>query len=803
MIGAGILAGLTGLIVLAGAFYYYGQDLPGTDQLSNYEPPVVSRVHAGNGQLLAEFSSERRVFVPIEAVPELVKQAFVSAEDKRFFSHPGIDPIGIARAMISNVTLVAQGRRPIGASTITQQVAQNFLLNKDVSIARKIKEMIIAHRIEQAFTKDEILELYLNEIYLGARSYGVASASINYFGKALEDLSVGEAAYLAGLPKAPNNYHPLRRPEAAKTRRNYVLGRMMTDGYIGSEIRDREAEREIDVQGLEFQDYVAAPYFAEEIRREIVERYGEEALYSGGLSVRSTLDPRLQEIAVSTLRRGLEQYDRRHGWRGPVEQIGILSDWTTGLAAVSLPPGSGDWLMAVVLDVRPDTARLGFEDGTVGTLPRAELEWARTPLEHQNVGPEITSATEVLAPGDVILVEAAVSNSDGEAYPEGMFALRQIPEIQGAIVALDPHTGRVLSMVGGYDTEISVFNRATQAWRQPGSAFKPFVYMAALDSGFTPSSIIMDAPIVVDQGPELGRWKPENYSNRFYGPSPLRVGIEASRNLMTVRLAQAVGIDMVADYAESFGVADEMPRILSMAIGAAETTLMRLTAAYSMIANGGHRIEPTLVDRIQDRTGSSVFRHDTRPCEACEGVPWEGQRPPIIPDIREQVVDEATAYQMVSMLQGVVQRGTGRRVAAVGKPLAGKTGTTNDSLDTWFIGFTPDLAVGVYVGFDTPRSLGRRETGSSSAAPIFRDFMAGALADQPATPFRVPQGVRLIRVDAATGVLAGPSSTNVILEAFKEGTSPPTTAAALGTAPTVDGGFRPPTVLSGEDSGIY
>ncbi len=810
-LGAGVLASLSGVLALAGAFIYYGQDLPDTvDTLSEYQPSVVSRVHAGDGRLLAEFSAERRIFIPIESVPELVKQAFISAEDKRFYTHLGIDPQGILRAIVTNIKNIGQGRRPVGASTITQQVAQNFLLdNKDITIARKIKEMIIAWRIERTFTKDEILELYLNEIYLGARSYGVAAAAINYFDKSLEELSIGEAAFLAGLPKAPNNYHPVRRPEAALTRRNYVLYRLAIDGYIGPEIRDRELALEINVSGLGAAEYVDAPYFAEEIRREIIDRYDDEDfLYKEGLSVRSTLDPELQQAAVTALRDGLEAYDRRHGWRGPVERIAELNDWQAQLVEIPAPAGSRDWLLAVVLDTVGTAAEIGLigsaPGGRIGGLPLSELAWARTPLANQALGPEINAVSDVLMPGDVILVEAVTANGDGDDYPADSFGLRQVPEIQGGIISLDPHTGRVLAMVGGYDAETSVFNRATQAWRQPGSAFKPFVYMAALDSGFTPSTIVMDAPIVIDQGPELGRWKPENYSNRFYGPSPMRLGIEKSRNLMTVRLAQAVGLDMVAEYGEAFGVADELPRILSMSIGASETTLMRLTAAYAMIVNGGHRIEPTFIDRIQDRTGASVFRHDTRPCDGCENVTWEGQAPPVIPDIREQIVSEATGYQMVSMLQGVVQRGTGVRVATVGKPLGGKTGTTNDSIDSWFIGFSPDLVAGVFVGFDTPRTLGRRETGSSAAAPIFRDFMAAALADQPATPFRVPEGVRLIRVDAATGALAGPSTERVILEAFKEGTGPPAVGSLATGGPNGSGGITSPSALSGDgQSGIY
>jgi len=713
--------------------------------------------------------------------------------------HPGVDVVGVARAVVTNLRNYGKGRRPVGASTITQQVAQNFLLTKDVSITRKIREAIISFRMERAFTKDEILELYLNQIYLGFGSYGVAAAANNYFGKSLDELSVEEAAYLAALPKAPNNYNPSRYYDAAVARRNYVLGRMVEDGYIPEFEGQRAQAMPLQVARTDRGATIEAPYFAEEVRRELAARYGDTALYQGGLSVRTTLDPRLQRIAQRELRKGLIAYDRRHGWRGPVTKLPTMDNWPKSLAEIATPPGSGDWRLAVVLSVddKGKEAVIGFPDGEKGRIPLAQVKWAREWLKDQKRGGAVRKVSQVLTAADVVLVEAVAVNSEGEPYPANTFGLRQIPDINGAIVALDPHTGRVLAMSGGLDFAQSEFNRATQAWRQPGSAFKPFVYLAALDSGFTPSTLVLDAPFVIDQGPGLGKWKPANYTNKFYGPSPMRLGIEKSRNLMTVRLAQTVGIEKVATYAERLGVMENIPRQLSMAIGAGETTLLRLVTGYAMIVNSGKQITPTLIDRIQDRHGKTVFRHDTRSCEGCRNMIWAGQEPPRPPDIRAELLDPATAYQMVSMLKGVVDRGTGIRIRAVGKPLAGKTGTTNESRDTWFIGFSPDLAVGVFAGFDNPIPLGRKETGSSVAVPIFRDFMAAALENRPAIPFRVPPGIRLVRVNASTGVVAQRGEKRVILEAFKPGTEP----TELG--PVIDGGYRPSGAPANRARGIY
>ena len=804
------------LVAGAGAvyvFHRFGRDLPDYRQLADYEPPVMTRVHAGDGRLLAEYAEEKRVFVPITAMPRRVVKAFLAAEDKNFFDHPGVDALSVLRAALTNLRNLGSDRRPVGASTITQQVAKNFLLSNELSWERKIKEAILAFRMERAFSKERILELYLNEIYLGSGSYGVAAAALNYFNKPLDGLTVAEAAFLAALPKAPNNYHPIRHPRAAKARRDWVIDRMQVGGFIGAKEASRARSRPFVISPRSQTEFAKADYFTEEVRRDLARSYGERQLYQGGLSVRTTVDPHLQEIADRVLRRGLEAYDRRHGWRGPVARIEAAPlaeggrrlaedyDWSAVLGRVPVPEAIGDSRLAVVIRFDDHVAAVGFIDGAKGYMPLTELTWARRTQEDGGLGPTIEKPGDALVPGDIVVVAPVMTDAEGNTYPDGTYGLRQIPEIEGALVALDPHTGRVLAMTGGYDFERSQFNRATQARRQPGSAFKPFVYLAALDAGYTPSTLILDAPFVIDQGPGLPKWRPANYTRKFYGPSTMRLGIEKSRNLMTVRLAQTVGMDRVSTFAEQFGVVDHLPRQLAMALGAGETTLLRLTTAYAMLVNGGKRITPTLIDRIQDRHGRTVYRHDRRSCAECRATYWTEQAVPILPDHRKQLAERTSAYQLVSMLQGVVERGTGRRARVVGKPLAGKTGTTNDSLDTWFIGFSPDLAVGVFVGYDEPQSLGRRETGSSVAAPIFRDFMAEALANKPATPFRIPPGIRLVRVSRTTGQLARPGEANVILEAFKPESVPTGRSEILaGDSWTPGGGYEAPATGTG---GLY
>ncbi len=773
--------------IAAGAAYLLWENsrgLPDYTQLAKYDPPTVTRVHAGDGSLIAEYAVERRVFVPVGALPRHLVNAFIAAEDKNFYHHPGVDASALGRALVTNGfnIIMRRSRRPVGASTITQQVAKNFLLTNELSFERKIKEAILAFRIERTFSKQRILELYLNEIYLGYASYGVAAAALNYFNKSLDELTITEAAYLAALPKAPNNYHPIRKHDAAVERRNWVVGRMLEENYIDSETARQAIAENLEVVPRAATQVVEAGYFLEEVRRDLVDRFGEKRLYEGGLSVRTTLNPRLQRIAEQALRSGLAEYDRRHGWRGPIARVVLDANWGSLLNGVKAPAGLGDWKLAVVLNVGKDEAEIGLADGESGRIPLSEVLWARAWLDEQKIGPEIRRVADVLKPGDVVAVEPVTSYSPPSApgkavpkpvaYPAGTYSLRQIPDIGGSIVAIDPHTGRVLAMSGGYDYDMSEFNRATQAKRQPGSAFKPFVYLAALDNGFTPSTIILDAPIVIDQGPEQGKWKPDNYSKRFYGPSPMRIGVERSRNLMTVRLAKTIGMKPIVEVARRFDVNGDMQEHLSMALGAGETTLLRLTTAYAMLVNGGKHVKPALIDRVQDKVGKTIFRNDTRDCANCLAKSWDGQTPPEIADDRQQIAEPTSVYQVVSMLQGVVQRGTGRRVASLGKPLADKTGTTNKSRDAWFIGFAPDLAVGVFVGFDQPRTLGDRETGSNVAAPIFKSFMGKALEGQPTVPFRIPAGIRHVRVNAKTGRLARPGDRNVILEAFKVGTEP-------------------------------
>jgi penicillin-binding protein 1A len=766
---------LVALVAVGGGVYYifhrYGSDLPDYHQLADYAPPTVTRVHAGDGRLLAEYATEKRVFVPINAIPRRVINAFLAAEDKSFYEHSGVDFRSVFRAAITNLVNLGSDRRPVGASTITQQVAKNFLLSGELSYERKIREAILAFRIEKAFTKDQILELYLNEIYLGVGSYGVAAAALNYFNKSLDELTIGEAAFLGALPKAPNNYNPMRYHKAAVERRNWVIKRMLEDGRITQEEADSALAETLVVRDRSAAEVAEADYFAEDVRRQLVGLFGEQSLYNGGLSVRTTLDPDLEVIADQALQEGLIAYDRRHGWRGPVAHIDpTTSEWASALGALDIVGGRDTWRLALVGTVGKTSVQVGFADGTRGIVPFAEMKWARPWKEKQRVGKTPSKPADVLKAGDVVYVEPVTEAADGTAYDADTYALRQVPAVNGAIVALDPHTGRVLAMSGGFSFAASEFDRATQAERQPGSAFKPFVYLAALAKGFSPTTIILDAPIVIDQGDRLGKWKPTNYSSRFYGPSTMRLGIEKSRNLMTVRLARTIGMDTVADFAERFGITAHMPKMLSMALGAGETTLLRLTAAYGMLVNGGRKIEPTFIDRVQDRLGRTVYRHDQRTCDACQNVSWHGQGMPDIRDNREQLVDSASAFQIVSMLEGVVKRGTGAKVLGdLDFPLAGKTGTTNDSFDAWFVGFSPDLAVGVYVGFDQPQTLGPRETGSSVAAPIFRTFMEAALKGKPAIPFRVPPGIRLVRINSQTGALAQAGDDKVILEALKPG----------------------------------
>ncbi len=719
--------------------------------------------------------------MPIQAIPKPVINAFLSAEDKNFYNHHGVDPVSILRAAITDVSRFRANRRPVGASTITQQVAKNMLLSNEVSIERKIKEILLATRIEAALPKERILELYLNEIYLGSGAYGVAAAALTYFDKSLDELTLGEAAFLAGLPKAPNRYSPARFPQTAKARRDWVLERMVEDGAAAQAEAVQAETQPLELRHRQEAEEVRAPYFAEEVRRDLLARYGEKVLYGAGLSVRTSLDERLQAASDKALRTGLIAYEHSHGgWRGAIARIDPKGDWAAHLVAVPVPGVATDvgWRLAMVVRSEPDGAAIGFANGASGRIPFSEMRWARPRYDNGTFGPSPRGAADVVKPGDVVMVDpinAAKAEANG-GKAAGLYTLCQVPEVSGALVALDPHTGRVLAISGGFSFATSQFDRATQAKRQPGSSIKPFVYLTALDHGFTPSTLVVDGPISLPQGPGLPMWSPTNYTKRgqevrFRGPTPLRVALEQSLNAVTARVASIIGMESIAETVERFGIMDHMPREYSMALGAGETTLLRHTAAYAMLVNGGKQITPTFIDRVQDRNGATIFRADQRPCDACDEVEWDHQPVPVIPDTREQVADPGSAYQIVTMLQGVVERGTAKVVQAVGKPIAGKTGTSNDWRDAWFVGFTPDLVAGVYIGFDDPDSLGDDETGGHIAAPVFRDFMIAALKDAPATAFRTPPGMRLYRVSAATGLPAGAGEA-AIYEAYKPGTEP-------------------------------
>ncbi|MBV8798334.1 MAG: penicillin-binding protein 1A [Alphaproteobacteria bacterium] len=757
---------LVAVIALGAYVYSVSRGLPGVDQLKNYQPPVTTRVYASNGDLLGEYARERRFFVPIAFVPKLVIQAFTSAEDKNFFHHPGVDPSGIMRAAVKDVFNVLQHKRLEGASTITQQVAKNLLLNNQVKFSRKVREAILAVRLDSSFSKEKILELYLNEIFLGENSYGVAAAALNYFNKSLDQLDVAEAAFLAALPKAPANYDPRYNKQAALERRNWVISQMRENGYITREQEQHALAEPLVTQmrplGIQAED---ADYFVEEVRRLLYAKYGAKGLYDAGLQVRSTLDSRLQNFAVNALRAGLVRYDRRHGWRGAVRNISIDGDWKDALQNAGNHSGISTWRLAVVLGYTPDRGvRIGLDDGRQGAIPFDQIKWARP--EHKasaTVGPAPAQPQDVVKAGDVVYVEPVDA--------AGHYGLRQVPEINGAVVVMDPHTGRVFALSGGFSFASSQFDRAMQAQRQPGSAFKPFVYAAAMDNGYTPESKILDAPVAFPQGPGLPMWTPKNFEKHFLGLATLRRGIALSRNLMTIRLAHDVGMDKVVQYPIRMGVYDKLPAYLSNSIGAYETTLIRLTAGYAQFVNGGKKVSPILIDRIQDRNGKTIYRADNRTCDGCNTWNWHNQSEPLLPDMRQQTLDPRTAYQIVSLLQGVVQYGTGKVVSEVGKPLAGKTGTSNDSKDTWFVGFSPDLVCGVFVGFDDPRTLGRMEQGATTAAPVFRDFMKEALAGEPPIPFRVPPGIILVSVDRLTGEPAN-ASPAAIQEAYKSGTEP-------------------------------
>jgi penicillin-binding protein 1A len=801
-LGFGFGALVVGFLAVSAAagflLWKVSKDLPGYESLAKYEPPVMTRIHAQDGALISEYARERRIFVPINTIPKRVIAAFLSAEDRRFYEHGGVDFQGIARAVFKAVESKVEGRtkRTEGASTITQQVAKNFLLSSDRTIERKVKEAILAIRIERAYSKDRILELYLNEIYLGMGAYGVAAAAMNYFNKELSDLTVEEAAYLAALPKGPNNYHPFRQTKAAIARRNWIIGQMAENGYITAAEAEAAKKKPLGINIRPTGAHIfAAEYFAEEVRRTLLSTYGEDKLYSGGLSVRTTLDPKLQQIARRVLIGGLVDFDRQKGWRGPVAKIDINGDWGAALNKVESPGDIQPWRLGIVLKIEPTKATVGLrpekqQDGSLVDKREAveigfdEMKWAKSATKKT----PLKTVGDVLSLGDVIYVAPKDPKDLG-----GTWSLVQIPEVGGAIVAMDPNTGRVFADVGGFSFAMSEFDRAIQAKRQPGSSFKPFVYSAAIDNGYKPTSIVLDAPIEIEQGPNQDIWKPENYEKEnSAGPSTLRFGVEHSRNQMTVRLAQDLGMPIIIDYAKRFGIYDDLLPVLSMSLGAGETTLMRLATGYCMLANGGKQVKATLIDRIQDRWGHTIWRHDQRVCESCKADAWQNQEEPEISDDRPQIIDPHTAYQMTSILEGVIQRGTATVLKSVGRPLAGKTGTTNEEKDAWFLGYSPDLVVGVFVGYDTPTPMGKFQTGGKVAAPIFGAFMQEALADTPPAPFRVPPGIKLVRVNLRTGLRAAADDPTSIMEAFKPGEEPDDAYSVIGFTGTPEDGAPPP-----------
>ncbi|WP_298912029.1 transglycosylase domain-containing protein [uncultured Algimonas sp.] len=805
----GVVLGLIAAVILTVWTIRATEDLPSVETLSEYRPPVMSRVHAGDGKLISEFRTEARVFVPIESVPLQLQQAFIASEDKRFFRHNGWDPIGLTRAALTAPGKKMRGERIGGTSTITQQVAKNFLVGRDYSMKRKVREIFIARRMEKAFTKGEILELYLNDNYFGRGAYGVAAAALNHFGKEMDDLSIGEMAYLALVVKGPANYEldDPREYAAAKQRQRYVLDRMAEDGYITQAEADAaHAEELVWTDRLSGAEYLAAEYFVEEARKQIFAMYGSDELYSGGLSIRTTLDTDMQLAGRRALRRGIELLDRRMGWRGPLTTFETLGDWAEQLAAFDAPNDIGDWRVAVVLERSQETAELGFvvetdEDEVRTETGRLDLEdvlWAGRARDNGRKGPAPTSLETVIEPGDVVLVQAHLEK-------DGAYNLRQIPEVNGALIAMDPHTGRVKALIGGYSFDQSEFNRVTQAYRQPGSSFKPFVYATALLEGYTPSTQVLDSPFVIPKSDgrcvsnELGVlerrgayrarqngsggaparrdqcerfYKPQNFdAGRYYGLSTLRLGIEKSRNAMTVRLANDVGMEPIINLAQRFGIYDNPRPELAWSLGAGETNLLRLATAYSMMVNGGKRVVPSILDRVQDGQGNTIFLNSSVACPECRQDDYTGQAPPVLPDAREQIVDPITAYQITYMMIGAVENGTGAKMRALGRPVGGKTGTTNDSKDNWFMSFTPDLVVGVYVGKDTPEQMAN-ETGSSSAVPIVLDFMTEVLEDEPVVPFRIPDGMTMSPVNRNTGTPSFIGAPNVILEAYRPGTEP-------------------------------
>ena len=732
-------------IVILGVLWNFSSNIPDYKFLKNYKPPVSSKVYSGNGELVADFSKEKRIFVPYSSIPKNVINAFLSAEDKNFFSHPGVDAKGVLRAIINNIKNVITSNRLEGASTITQQVAKNFLLTNEVSLNRKIKEAILAFRIERALTKERILELYLNQIYLGSGAYGVAAASLEYFDKSIKELDYNEAALLAALPKAPSRYNPYRDVELAKFRRNLVLRNLLDNNFIDSKEYEILKNKEIVLKKTKKVFLEDAQYYIEDVRKNIIERLSYEKVYKQGFNINTPINLDLQKIATDSLRNGLIAYDKRKGWHGVLKNKKYNSNWSENLDEYELE-NSTNWNLAIIKKVDKFLTEIEIKDKSRGVIDYSDISWTKKEFD------------ELVKPGDIVYVEKIKENK---------YSLKQLPKINGGIVVMDPYSGRVLALSGGFSFKNSEFNRASQALRQPGSAFKPFVYALALENNFTPSSLILDAPLVLDQGSDLKMWKPENYGKKFYGPSTLRVGLEKSRNLMTVRIAQNLGIDKIVNFSQKLKIYENPKELLSISLGSTETTLLKLTSAYCAFINGGKLVEPILIDRIQDSEGNTIVNNDKRYCSNCDQISFLSDVYPKIKDRYEQVFSNQTAYQITSILEGVIHRGTGKKLKKMRLNLAGKTGTTNENTDAWFIGFTSNFVIGVYVGMDNPSPLGKFETGSKTALPIFENFVKKAVRKSDARPFKVANGITMMVVDPTTGQKAELTSKNTIMEAYK------------------------------------
>ena len=742
-----LLSSILFMALIISILWTYSNKLPDYKYLKNYKPPVSSKLYSGNGILVSDFSSEKRIFVPYSAISQTVINAFLSAEDKNFFEHPGVDAKGVIRAVKNNIFNILYSKRLEGASTITQQVAKNFLLTNEISIDRKIKEAILAFRIERVLSKKRILELYLNQIYLGEGSYGIASASLRYFNKPISELDYGEAAMLAALPKAPSKYNPYKNLDLAKYRRNLVINNLLENGYINKNQHKKLINSKINLKKRKRIYLEDSRYYVEDVRKDVIDIYGFDKVYKQGFNIKTPLNLNLQKIATESLRKGLEEFDRRKGWRGPLSNIKKHQNWREKLEKFYLEKSLG-WELAIIKRVDKFETVIETHSRKNGIISFNDIDWTRKEFK------------KLFKKGDIIYVKK---------LSDGNYSLKQIPIANGGIVVMDPFSGRVLALSGGFSFKKSEFNRATQANRQPGSAFKPFIYALALENDFSPTTLVLDAPIVLDQGNDLKMWKPENYGKKFYGPSTLRTGIEKSRNLMTVRIAQELGIDKIINFSKKLNIYENPDELMSISLGSAETTLLKITSAYCSFINGGKLVNPIMIDRIQDSEGKTIFNNEKRYCENCDTISYEGKSDPIVKDKYQQIFSPQTAYQVTSMLKGVIERGTGKGLKNLKLELAGKTGTTNKNTDTWFIGFTSNLVVGVYIGYDNPRSLGKFETGSKTAMPVFKEFIQKTANTYNARPFKVPDDLKMMVIDAKTGKKANPKTKLAIIESFKVG----------------------------------